>query len=212
MTEAVPGGGVRFKENGDRLVRQTEFGNKVLEKGEGGKRIIQGIVPIAVGGVIGEICNFESGAEIAEGVGRLIGPGGAGEMEGIDPRTKAVAGESAKETFFGAMAVGNDGTAAQLLFQGRPERQKGGGFEEVIGGDAVDLAGGPGDVLIALQERNDGLVNVLLKRPAPQSDLNGRVGAPFGRACRFEIDGGEDGFGNLDGEEIAEAGPFGKCG
>ena len=150
MTEAVPGSGVRFKENGDRLVSEIEFGDKVLEKGEGGKRIIQGIVPVAVGGVVGEAMESERSAEIAERMGGLIRPGSAGELEGIDPRAKAVAGESTKEAFFGAMAMGNDGTTAQLLFKGRPQGKERGRFEQVVSGDAVDLAGGPGDVLIAL--------------------------------------------------------------
>ena len=41
MSEAVPGGSVGFEENGDRLVGQIEFRDKVLEKGERGKHIVR---------------------------------------------------------------------------------------------------------------------------------------------------------------------------
>jgi len=43
-------------------------------------------------------------------------PSGAGELEGVDPWAKAVAGEGAEEAFFGAVAVGDDGAAAELAF------------------------------------------------------------------------------------------------
>ena len=161
MSKAVPNGGVRFREDGDRLVGQIEFGDKVLEKGEGGKRIIQGIVPGAGGGVVGEAIESERSAEIAKGVGRLIRPGRAGELEGVDPWAEGVAGEGAEEAFFGAMPVSNDRATTQLFFEGGPKREQGGCVAEVVSADAVDLAGGPGDRLIALEKRNDGFVNVL---------------------------------------------------
>lgn len=99
-----------------------------------------------------EIINAEGRAEIAEGVGGEIGPSGPGEQEGVDPRTKAVAGEGTEEAFLGAVTVRDNGAAAELFFESGPEGKKRRSVEEVFLGDAVDFLGGPGDVLIALKK------------------------------------------------------------
>lgn len=40
----------------------------MLEKGERGKRIVEGIVPMTAGGVFGEIGEAEGEAKVAEGL------------------------------------------------------------------------------------------------------------------------------------------------
>ena len=112
----MPSGGVWFEEDLDGGIGEVEFRDKVLEKGEGGKGIVEGIVPISIGGVSGKVGEAEGGAEVAEGVGFFGRPGGAGELEGIDPGAEAVAGEGAEEAFFGAVPVGDDGAAAEIGF------------------------------------------------------------------------------------------------
>ena len=37
MTEAVPGGGVRFQENINRVIGKVEFGDEVFKDGQGGQ-------------------------------------------------------------------------------------------------------------------------------------------------------------------------------
>jgi hypothetical protein len=62
----------------------------------------------------------------------------------------------------------------------------------------MNLLCGPSDILIAMKEGNKGLVNVSLSRPGCEPDLHRRIGLSFGCASGFEIDGGKDGFANLD--------------
>jgi hypothetical protein len=49
-----------------------------------------------------------------------------------------------------------------------------------------------------MKEGNKGLVKVSLSRPGCEPDLHRRIGLSFGCASGFEIDGGKDGFANLD--------------
>lgn len=44
---------------------------------------------------------------------REFRPSGAGEVEGVDPRSEAVAGEGAEEALFGALAVSDDDVAGE---------------------------------------------------------------------------------------------------
>ena len=78
-------------------------------------------MPAFPGCVGAEILNAEGGAKVAQRVGRLLRPSGAGELEGVDPRAEAVSWESAEEAFFGSMAVRYDGAAAELFFEDGPE-------------------------------------------------------------------------------------------
>jgi len=66
----------------------------------------------------------------------------------------------------------------------------------------VYFAGSPGNVLIALEEGNEGVVNTFCERPSSQADLYWSIGAPARGAGRLEIDGGEDRLGNFDAREI----------
>lgn len=156
MTEFVPDGGVGLEEDFDGFVGELELVDKVSKKGEGCKCIVEGIVPLAGGGEVLEIGEAEGLAEVAEAVGFFAGPGGAGELEGVDPRAEGVPGEGAEESFFGAVAVGDDGSLGEGLLEGRPEGEERGGVGEVGGGDAVDFLGGPGDGLVALKEGDEG--------------------------------------------------------
>jgi len=58
----------------------------------------------------------------------------------------------------------------------------------------VDLASRPGDVLIALEEGDEGGMDVIGGGPSAEADLDGGIGAAFGGASGLEVDGGEDGF------------------
>jgi len=62
----------------------------------------------------------------------------------------------------------------------------------------VNLLRGPGDVLVAMKEGNEKLVDVFFRRPGCEPDLHRRIGLSFGCASGFEIDGGEDDVANLD--------------
>lgn len=90
-------------------------------------------------------------------MGGGVGPGGAGELEGVDPRAEGMTGEGAEKAFFGAVSVSDDGAAGEVFFEGGPEREEGGSVGEVIGRDAVDFLGLPGDGAIALKEGNEGV-------------------------------------------------------
>ncbi len=87
-------------------------------------------------------------AERGERVIRELGPSGAGEQEGIEPRPEAMAGEGAEESFFGALAMGDDDFAVQAHFHLGPEREQGGGGLQLLRADAMDFTGGPLDRLI----------------------------------------------------------------
>jgi len=176
----------------------------VLEKCERGKRIIESIVPISIRGVFGKVGESEGKAEITQRMRLFIGPGGTGELEGVDPRAEGVAGEGAEEAFFGAVTVGHDGAASEVAFKNGPEGEEGRGLAQVIGRDPVDLAGGPSDVLLALEEGNKRRVDVVSGGPGPQADLNRSIGAAFGRASGLEVDGGESCLADLDKEELAD--------
>lgn len=121
-----------------------------------------------------------------------------------------MAGKGAKESFLGAMPVGHHRSPHEIPFYHRPERQKGGRIMEIFGGDAVDLTGRPGDVLITLQKRNEGIVDSFFRRPGCEANLHRSVGASFGSARRFEIDGSENGVANLDEGEIAKVAKVGN--
>ncbi len=97
-------------------------------------------MPISVRGVLGEVGEAEGDAEITQRMGFLVRPGGAGQLEGVDPRAELVAGEGAEEAFFSAVAMGHDGSASEVAFENGPEGEQGRGLAEVIGRDAVDLA------------------------------------------------------------------------
>lgn len=176
----------------------------MLEKGERGKRIVEGIVPMTVGGVLGEISQAEGVAKIAERMRLFSGPGGAGKLQGVNPRAEAVAGEGAEEAFFGAMPVGYDGAAAEVAFENRPEGEEGRGVAKVISGDAVDFLSRPSDVLVTLEEGDEGGVNVGGVGPGAEADLDRSIGPAFGGAGGLEVDGGEGGLGDLDREEVAD--------
>ena len=62
--------------------------------------------------------------------------------------------------------------------------------------------GCPGDILIAVEEGNEGVVNPFCDRPSSQADLYRSIGAPARGAGRLEIDGSEDRLGNFDTREI----------
>ena len=149
--------------------------------------------------VLAEVAQSQRSAEVSQRVRFFIGPGGARELESVDPRTKGVAGKRAQESFLGSMTVGHDGAAAQSLFKGGPQRKEGGSVAEVVGGDAVDFLCGPGDVLVTMEKGDERIVNVFGRRPGREPDLDRRVGSPFGGAGRLEVDGSKDGFADLDG-------------
>jgi hypothetical protein len=204
MTGSVPDGGVRLEQNFDGQVAKIVLRNKVLEKGERGKRIVKGIVPGFRRCVLTEIVQPQRSAEVTKRVGFFIRPGGAGELEGIDPGSEGVAGEGAQESFLGSVPVGDDGAATQLLLQDGPQREEGRGVAEVVGGDAVNFPGGPGDVLIAMQEGDEGIMDVFVFRPSRETDLDRGIGFPFGGAGGLEINGSEDGVANLDGRCLSQ--------
>ena len=68
MTEAVPGGSVRFQEELDRSFGELEGVDKMIEKCKRSKRIIEGIVPVSVGGVFCKGIESERLAKIAQGM------------------------------------------------------------------------------------------------------------------------------------------------
>ncbi len=70
---------------------------------------------------------------------------------------------------------------------------------QVIRGDAVNFLSGPGDVLLAVEEGDEGLADIVSMRPGSESDLDGGVTAAGGCASGLKVDGGEDGFGNFNG-------------
>ena len=68
----------------------------------------------------------------------------------------------------------------------------------------MDFTGRPSDVLITLEERNEGSVDLIGCGPGSQADLNRGIGSALGSAGGFEVDGGESCLANLDREELAE--------
>jgi hypothetical protein len=158
MSTAVPVGGVGILQNSDRKVFKFEDSDKVLEKSERSKRIIKSVVPSAIRGVDREVVETQRAAKVTEGVGGKPGPGGPGELQGVDPRTKRMTGESPEEAFLGAVTVCHHRASSEIFFHHRPEREEGGGVAEILGGNAMNLTGRPSDVLIAFQEGNKRIV------------------------------------------------------
>ena len=74
----------------------------------------------------------------------------------------------------------------------------------------MDFPGCPGDVLVAVEEGNEGVVNPFRERPSSQADLYWSIGAPARGAGRLEIDGSEDRLGTFDTREIVGIGGLGK--
>ena len=62
----------------------------------------------------------------------------------------------------------------------------------------MNLLRGPGDVLVAMKEGNEKLVDVFFRRPGCEPDLHRRISFSFSGASGFEIDGGKDGVANFD--------------
>ena len=143
-------------------------------------------------------------------MGFLVWPGGASQLKRVDPRTERVAGEGSEEAFFSAVTMGHDGAAAEVAFENGPEGEQGRGVTEVIGGDSVDLASGPGNVLLALEEGDEGRVDVVCGGPSAEADLNRSISPALGSASGLEVDGGENGFGDLDGDGVSQSGAFEK--
>lgn len=121
MSGAVPGAGVGAEEHLDRSIGKLELIDKVLEKGERGKCIVEGIVPAPIRGQGGELIESECGAEIAQGMGRLGRPSRAGQLQGVDPRAERMAGEGAQESLFGAVSMGHHRTAGKGSLHHWPE-------------------------------------------------------------------------------------------
>jgi len=85
----------------------------MVEKGERSKRIIEGIVPVSIGGVFGKGIETERSAKIAQGMRGKVRPGGTGQLEGIDPGTEGMARKGAEEAFLGAVSVGYHGATSE---------------------------------------------------------------------------------------------------
>lgn len=100
------------------LVLVEEF----FEDGEGAEGVEEGVVPIAIGlAFLDGGGNAEEIAEGAEGVILGFWPGGAGEVEGVEPGCEGVAGEGAEEALFGAVAVGDDNVSGEEAADDGPE-------------------------------------------------------------------------------------------
>ena len=69
----------------------------------------------------------------------------------------------------------------------------------------MNFLGRPGDILIALEKGDKGIVVAFHKRPRGEPDLNGSIGLALGRARRLEVDGGEDGVANFDRARVLRA-------
>ena len=142
---------------------------------------------------------MERVAELSERVFREIRPGGAGEVEGVDPRTEAMAGKGAEEAFLGAFVVGDDDVPRKTRSELGPEGEKGRGIGEVGGGDAVDLLRGPVDGLVGVEVGDENVVVGRRRGPAGDADLDGCIVLSAGGSGGFEIDGGEDGVSDEHG-------------
>jgi hypothetical protein len=70
----------------------------------------------------------------------------------------------------------------------------------------MDFAGRPGDFLVALQKRDEGIVEAPAARPRGQSDLHRGISSASGSPGRLEVDGGKCRFLDLDGGELAKEG------
>ena len=148
-----------MKEGIDRLVRQIMMADDVGQQHQRGDGIEKRVVPDLSGSERADA--FRQQEVVADGTERMGGevrPSGASEVEGIDPRAEAVAGKRAQESFFGALAVGDDDGSAEACFELRPERQQGGRFRQVFRGDPVHLLGGPMDRLVRMEIRDEGIV------------------------------------------------------
>lgn len=91
--------------------------DQVTEQNEGGGGVEKGVVPGFFGDEGADL--IREGELIADGAERVvgqIGPGGAGEQEGIDPRAEAVTRKGPQKAFFGALAVGDDDRAGKAFF------------------------------------------------------------------------------------------------
>jgi len=66
VTEAVPDGSVRFQKELNRSIGELEIIYKMIEKSERSKCVIEGIVPVSVGGVFCEGIETERLAKIAQ--------------------------------------------------------------------------------------------------------------------------------------------------
>lgn len=130
-------------------------------------------------------------AECGQRVVGKCGVGGAGELEGIDPWSEAVAWESAEEAFFGPHAVGDDDMLMEVAAQGGPELLEAGGVGEVGILDPVDFAGGPGDGGVGGEVADERIVVADGDGPACEPELDRDVGFPRAGTGGLEVDGAE---------------------
>ena len=187
-----PAGLVGVEEGGERLVEQAGAVDYGGGEGGGGGGVEEGVMPAATGNEL-----LEGGGElegVAEGGKRVageVGPGGAREVERVDPRAEAVAGEGAEEAFLGAFGVGEDDGSGEQVAQGGPELDQRGGIDEIVIGDAVNLAGRPGDGAVGPEVGNEAFAVAGGGRPGGDPDLDGDIGPAAGGAGGLEVDGGE---------------------
>jgi len=190
--QTVPASGVRPKKRVERPAREIVMGDDVLEQEQGSHGVVERIVPTAAG-----VVGFEDRAETAtfaerrERVIRQFRPCGAGEQQGIDPRTEAVAGKCPEEALFGALAVGDDDSPGEVLFHLRPQGEQGRSAVQVLVPDAVDLARGPRDWSLAGEVGHEALAVAIGGRPSGDADLHRHIRPATGSTRRLEVDGSE---------------------
>ena len=147
-------GEVGVEEEVERAGGESVLVDEMLEDGEGGHGIEEGVVPAALRGeILDSRGEAEPVADAAEGMVFEPRPGGAAQEEGVDPGAEGVAGKGPKEAFFGAVPVGDDGAPSEEAFEFGPEGEEGGGTGEMLGRDAMDPPGRPGDGALGMQKR-----------------------------------------------------------
>lgn len=193
----VVGREIRAAEDIEGFVREGEGGDEMFEDHERGDRVEEGVVPPPGGGeCLDPGREAEVVTEVAEGMGGGGRPGGATEIEGVDPRSERVARKGPQKPFLGPMAVGDDGAVAEESLRLGPEREERGGVGKLPGRDAVDALGRPGDLALGMQERAERFAVSVGGGPQRDPDLDRNVGPSAGSARGFKVDGGEAGLGD----------------
>jgi len=194
---SAPCRNIRLEEEVERLFEKTEAADEVGEEEGGGGSVVEGVVPAAVGKKAGQAGgDSEAVAQGAQRVVVAIRPGGAEEVESVDPRAEGVAGKGAQESFFGAVAVGDEGAAGEQAPEFGPQGDEGGGASQIGGRDAVDFSGGPGDGPAGGEKRAEGFAEAVAGGPEGDPDLDRDVGFAAAGSRGLEVEGREAGGGD----------------
>jgi hypothetical protein len=125
--------------------------------------------------------------EIAKRKGIFFRPDSSGKLESIHPGSKSMKRESAEEAPLGSGAMGDKPAIMQEVVDPGPELRQSRCARKILGANAVDVLGCPGDRLFRKKEAAKFLTNLKLMHQR-DPDLYGHLGTSSPNAGALEID------------------------